>query len=182
MFDAYHKWLGIPKDQRPPTHYQLLGIAAGETDTEVIEEAAVRQTAHVRTYQIGPHAVECTRLLNEISHAKLTLLNPAKRRSYDEQLASAAATRITARAPVASAAVVTQAPPPAAFQFDAPEAPIARLPRTNRPLNIAKPPSARSPLLWVGLGVGGAALLILLGVIAVVVAKLGPRDPRRRLL
>ena len=72
---------GFPRINGHPAHYQLLGIAAGETDTEVIEEAAVRQTAHVRTYQIGPHAVECTRLLNEISHAKLTLLNPAKRRS-----------------------------------------------------------------------------------------------------
>ena len=38
MFDPYHKWLGIPKDQRPPTHYQLLGISPTEQDREVIEE------------------------------------------------------------------------------------------------------------------------------------------------
>ena len=44
MFDPYHKWLGIPKDQRPPTFYQLLGITPGEEDVEVIEEAAIRQT------------------------------------------------------------------------------------------------------------------------------------------
>ena len=56
MFDPYHKWLGIPPGRRPPTHYQLLGIAPEEQDPEVIEEAAIRQTAHVRTYQIGPHA------------------------------------------------------------------------------------------------------------------------------
>ena len=42
MFDPYHKWLGIPKDQRPPTHYQLLGISPTEQDREVIEEAAIK--------------------------------------------------------------------------------------------------------------------------------------------
>ncbi len=91
MFDPYHKWLGIRKDQRPPTFYQLLGISSDETDLEVIEEAAIRQTAHIRTYQIGPHAKDCTQLLNEISQARTTLLNPAKRKEYDLQLAKKAA-------------------------------------------------------------------------------------------
>ena len=86
MFDPYHKWLGIPKDQRPPTIYQLLGISPGETDRDVIEEAALRQTAHVRTYQIGPRGAECTKLLNEISQARTILLNPAKRQEYDTRL------------------------------------------------------------------------------------------------
>src|SRR5205823_2350879 len=35
-FDPYHKWLGIPKDQRPPTLYQLLGVSPQETDAEVL--------------------------------------------------------------------------------------------------------------------------------------------------
>jgi hypothetical protein len=91
MFDPYHKWLGIPKPQRPPTYYQLLGIAPDETDLEVIKEAAIRQTTHVRAYQIGPHAVECTQLLNEIAQARQILLNPAKRQEYDRKLAPAAA-------------------------------------------------------------------------------------------
>jgi WD40 repeat protein len=91
MFDPYHKWLGIPRGQRPPTHYQLLGLAAGEDDPEVIEEAAIRQTTHLRTYQIGPHGAECTRLLNEVSEARTTLLNPAKRRAYDARLTRQAA-------------------------------------------------------------------------------------------
>src|SRR2546426_5151340 len=86
MFDPYHKWLGIPQDQRPPTHYQLLGIAPGESDLEVIEEAAIRQTTHVRAYQTGPHAADCTRLLNEIAQARTTLTNPSKRKEYDAKL------------------------------------------------------------------------------------------------
>ena len=86
MFDPYHKWLAIPPAQRPPTHYQLLAISPSEKDPEVIEEAALQRTAHLRTYQMGPNATECTRLLNEIAQAKVVLLNPAKRQEYDAQL------------------------------------------------------------------------------------------------
>lgn len=86
MFDPYYKWLGIGKEEQPPTHYRLLGIREGEADREVIEEAAVRQTTHLRTYQIGAHAAECTRILNEIARAKVTLLDPRKKKDYDAQL------------------------------------------------------------------------------------------------
>ena len=41
MFDPYHKWLGIPPEHRPPTHYQLLHLSESETDVEVIEEAGI---------------------------------------------------------------------------------------------------------------------------------------------
>jgi hypothetical protein len=88
MLDPYHRWLAIPKDRRPPTHYQLLGVAPDEADAEVINEAALRQASHVRTYQTGPHADVCTRLLNEIAQARKTLLNPERRRDYDAQLAA----------------------------------------------------------------------------------------------
>src|SRR5262245_57792243 len=89
MFDPYHKWLAIPKEQRPPTLYQLLGIADDEADREVIEEAAIRQTTHLRTYQAGPRARECTVLLNEVAQARATLLNSAKRKEYDARLKKA---------------------------------------------------------------------------------------------
>ena len=92
-FDPYHKWLGIPKAQRPPTYYQVLGLAQGETDVEVIEEAAIRQTTHLRAYQVGPHAADCTRLLNEVSAARQVLVNPQKRQDYDAKLAQLAAKR-----------------------------------------------------------------------------------------
>ncbi|MFO0881110.1 MAG: hypothetical protein U0840_27620 [Gemmataceae bacterium] len=87
MFDPYHRWLSIPPDQRPPTYYQLLGIAPGETDTEVIEEAAVRQTTHVRSYQMGRYSEISTAILNEIAQARAVLLHPDKRRDYDARLA-----------------------------------------------------------------------------------------------
>jgi WD40 repeat protein len=168
MFDPYHKWLGIPKDQRPPTHYQLLGIAPNETDAEVIDEATLRQTTHIRAYQIGPHAAECTRILNEIAQAKLTLVHPAKRKAYDEQLAKAKASQITAQLPMATA--VAPPPTPTAFSFDeADERPIARVPR--RDLNVAKPANGLSALHWTMLGAGGAVVLLALAIVVVVVAR-----------
>jgi WD40 repeat protein len=90
MFDPYHRWLGIPRGQRPPTYYQLLGIAADEADTEVIEEAALRQASHVRLYQTGPHAQQCTTILNEIGQARAVLLNADKRKHYDDGLGQTA--------------------------------------------------------------------------------------------
>lgn len=86
MFDPYRKWLGIPEDQRPPNHYQLLGIAPDERDPEVIEAAAVRQSAFVRNFQSGKYGAEATRLLTEIAAARLCLLDPAKRTRYDTEL------------------------------------------------------------------------------------------------
>ena len=90
MFDGYYEWLGIPKGQRPPTPYQLLRIAPDEQDPEVIEAAAVRLSARVRTFQLGPHASECTRILTELVQAADTLINPTKRAQYDAGHAPAA--------------------------------------------------------------------------------------------
>jgi WD40 repeat protein len=86
MFDPYHRWLGIPPDQRPPTFYQLLGVSPDEADPEVIREAALRQTSHVRLYQTGPYAAQCTAILNEIGQARSVLLHPEKRKQYDAGL------------------------------------------------------------------------------------------------
>lgn len=86
MFDPYRKWLGIPEDQQPPTHYQLLGIAPDERDIEVIEAAVLRQSAFVRNFQSGQHAEEATRILNEIAAARLCLVDRQKRAKYDAEL------------------------------------------------------------------------------------------------
>lgn len=85
-FDAYHRWLGIPKDQRPPTYYQMLGISPTETDREVINEAVIRQSTYLRTYQRGAHADLCARLLEEVAQAGQILANPKKRKAYDAGL------------------------------------------------------------------------------------------------
>ena len=85
-FDPYHKWLGIPKVSRPPTHYQLLAITRGETDKDVINSASVQRTAYVRNFQSGKYATDATKLLNEISEANVCLIDPVKRAAYDAEL------------------------------------------------------------------------------------------------
>jgi WD40 repeat protein len=177
MFDPYHKWLGIPKDQRPPTHYQLLGVSPQERDPEVIEEAAIRQTTHVRAYQLGAQADECTRILKEIATARLTLLNSAKRKEYDEQLGRAGKV------------------PPAPAPAPAPEAHITARPAQRIPaaaaavapgpvigaedVEPAAQPGKRSGLpigLIIGVGGGAVVGVLALVLIAVGVVFLMPRD------
>ena len=71
--------------RRRLTHYQLLGIAPDERDPALIEEAAARRSSEVRAYQLTREA-ECTRLLNAIARALVTLLDPAQRAEYDRAL------------------------------------------------------------------------------------------------
>lgn len=111
MFDPYHKWLGIPREKQPATYYQLLGLQPGERDSEVIEEAAIRQSTHLRGYQIGPHAALCTRLLNEIAEAKAVLLNPAKRSAYEAQVIGTVALQRASAGRGADQRLISKPPP-----------------------------------------------------------------------
>jgi hypothetical protein len=116
-FDPYRKWLGIPEDSRPPTHYQLLAIVPTEQDRDVIEMAVIRQSAFVRNYQKGPNSDAASQLLNEIAAAKACLLDPEKRAKYDAGLkpAQPAPTPAVAVLPaVATAIPVQPAMPPTA--------------------------------------------------------------------
>lgn len=85
-FNGYHVWLGIPANEQPPNHYRLLGIALFETDLDVIDHAADRQMAHVRTFQSGRHQSLSQQILNELAAARLCLLNAEKKTAYDESL------------------------------------------------------------------------------------------------
>jgi hypothetical protein len=85
-FDPFRKWLGIPPKDQPPNHYRLLGIATFENDPDVIENAATRQMAHVRTFKNSKHASLSQRILTELSAAKLCLLSPEQKPAYDAQL------------------------------------------------------------------------------------------------
>ncbi|MBQ6108184.1 MAG: hypothetical protein IJK97_08225 [Thermoguttaceae bacterium] len=85
-FDPYHTWLGIAPAEQPPNHYRLLGIALFEESRDVISNAADRQMAHIRTFQGGKHSAESQKLLNELSAARVTLLDPKKRADYDAKL------------------------------------------------------------------------------------------------
>jgi hypothetical protein len=111
-FDPYHKWLGIPPEDQPPSHYRLLGIKVFESDLDVIAIAADKQMAHVRTFQTGQYSNLSQKILNEVAAARVALLNPDKKRAYDamlrRQMETAART-----APLAPPSAPPSASPPA---------------------------------------------------------------------
>ncbi len=85
-FDPYHKWLGIRPEEHPVNHYRLLGITLFESDPDVIVNAADQRMSHVRSFQAGKHSGTTQQLLNELSAARVCLLNHEKKAGYDETL------------------------------------------------------------------------------------------------
>jgi hypothetical protein len=85
-FNPYHVWLSIQPEEQPPNHYRLLGLPLFETNADVIDSAADRQMAHLRTFQSGKHGDLTQRLLNEVAAARVCLLDAKKRAAYDQQL------------------------------------------------------------------------------------------------
>jgi hypothetical protein len=104
-FNPYLKWLGISLQDQPANHYRLLGIPELIDDSDVIDNAASRQMAHVRTFATGKYSQLSQQLLNEIAAAKVCLLSPAKKLAYDEQLRQAAARKAAKSTPTPTAAV-----------------------------------------------------------------------------
>jgi|GEM_PF-7127700 len=84
-FDPYHKWLGIPKDRRPPTHYDLLGIRLDEEDGEVIRAAALQRRTFVESQRGDGRDKAVDALLYQLQEAELTLQDPQLRRDYDQR-------------------------------------------------------------------------------------------------
>lgn len=85
-FDPYQQWLGIEPHEMPVDHYRLLGIQRFERDPAVIAAAADQRMSLVRTYQTGPRAPYTQKLLNELAAARVCLLNPGAKASYDQVL------------------------------------------------------------------------------------------------
>jgi len=145
-FDPYHKWLAIPKEKQPPDHYHLLGIPLFESDPDVICNAADQRLAHVRTFQTGEHQKLSQKILNEISKARICLLNPQKKADYDATLRERPAEKrsLPPQLPVAAAAASPQSLPQLDLSTEAEDRRFA----------------ARMPL-WLPaaiVGVGGGAL------------------------
>ena len=91
-FDPYYKWISIPPAEQPPSHYRLLGVPEFEDDAEVISNAADSRMMMIRSFQTGKHAEISQQILNQISSARLALLNEEKKRVYDDQLREQKAT------------------------------------------------------------------------------------------
>lgn len=87
-FDPYYKLLGIPVEQRPPTLYQLVGVQMFEKDYDVISNACDQRMSHLRNFATSQHKDVAEQLLNEVSAARVTLLNPRLKAGYDSNLRS----------------------------------------------------------------------------------------------
>jgi hypothetical protein len=149
-FDAYFKWLGIPPEEQPPNHYRLLAIPLLVDDAMVIEHAADRQMAHLRTFQTGKHSALSQRLLNEVAAARVCLLNPKKKAAYDDQLREALQAQQAADAATAGASAVELE-----IDLGRPQPAVSR--------SSSAKPGVR-PMAWIA---GGGALgLVLLGLVA----------------
>ncbi|MBN2476238.1 MAG: hypothetical protein JXB62_16620 [Pirellulales bacterium] len=184
-FDPYHRWLGIsPKDQ-PPNHYRLLGVDTFEDDPNVIESAADRQMAHVRTFQTGKHSELTQRILNELAQAKLVLLHEKRKAEYDRALRAELQPELSPSESLPSESPLAEPEPPQQPQVRVIPLPQAqRKPPTSRPSRVAglggieipqiaaaeqvarrthrKRPAWRRPA-WVGSAVAG---LVVLGALA----------------
>lgn len=147
-FDPYYKWLGIRPQDRPITAYRLLGVTPDEDDCEVIDQAADRQMAFLRSHQTGPHAELSQKLLNEVAKARLLLLDPKRRSEYDRKLAQQrrAATPTPAPPPPSSVALAI-APPQttAAPQVVAPPPMAVAVPLMAAPVAVPVPHPHYSP-------------------------------------
>ncbi|MBR0238398.1 MAG: SUMF1/EgtB/PvdO family nonheme iron enzyme [Thermoguttaceae bacterium] len=85
-FNPYRVWLGIPANKLPADHYSLLGLETYESDPDVIESAADKVMAFVKTFQNGKYSKQSQQLLNEIAAARVCLLNEKAKAEYDAKL------------------------------------------------------------------------------------------------
>ncbi|MCL6501204.1 MAG: hypothetical protein K6T86_00875 [Pirellulales bacterium] len=85
-FDPYLAWLEIPPHRRPPTHYDLLGLAAFESDLTRIEQAALERLERVRRYKVGKREDAAATLERELATAWDCLRDAERKRTYDALL------------------------------------------------------------------------------------------------
>jgi hypothetical protein len=85
-FDPYYEWLGIPPKDQPAHHYRLLGVELFEEHRSAIDAAANRLMAYLQELSNGEDAALAQKLLNEVSAARVCLLNPKQKSRYDRKL------------------------------------------------------------------------------------------------
>jgi hypothetical protein len=186
-FDPYYKWLGIPPKDQPPNHYRLLGVELFEPDREVIDAAASRIMAYLKSLATGDDAEHSQKLLNEVAAARQCLLNPAKKAAYDAQLQSGSRTADSA-VPPEPPPVTPAPPPPLAVTPPAalPRAPLrvggaGGAPAPRGPSRHVSPKEAEraskdfTTAVW--LVAGGAAALV---IVLLLITAASDRKPRKR--
>ncbi len=189
-FDPYRKWLGIPKKDQPPHHYRLLGIQLFEHDPDVIEAAANARMAHLRTYNTSKRAKLSQQLLNEISAARICLLDPEKKNEYDTELRAELIKKKRAReqrkAQEAESAEADGVPVAEAVESDVPivtpvetdvdhAAPIVGSPRSSASKSLRQR-QRKSPATMLAVIGSILAVVVIVGVVIAVSMNRGKGD------
>jgi hypothetical protein len=85
MGHYYEGLLGIPAAVPAPDYYQLLGVEPGSIDEETVKSALVARLDHLAASP-GSGSTLAQHLRRELQRARATLLDPDRRRAYDEQV------------------------------------------------------------------------------------------------
>ena len=186
-FDPYRKWLGIPPSEQPPNHYRLLGIGLFESDQDVISNAADRQMAHVRTFQSGKYSTLSQRILNELSGARVCLLDAEQRVAYETRLRAELAA--TAAATPAQPARNSGPPPPrsaapAASQADSgpamPQVATGRATFSTTTRSSTYAGRRKKKASWQGPVITVTAVLVSLALVALAINNSGSETPNKQ--
>ncbi|WP_417731884.1 hypothetical protein [Rosistilla oblonga] len=207
MFDSLQTWFGIPSQEQPANHYRLLGIELFESSVETIDAGFEQRMTYLHGCSTGEHAEQAEKLMNEVSAARLILLNPEKKASYDASLRRSLAAPVVAVAaapvvPAAPAAPISPtarpAPPRQArptlappVRPSAPQNPFGSLsPRSatdaknfairtpeSDSRDAETPKSNRSAQNWIIVGFSVLVSCLLLGLVALILALVNPYVP-----
>jgi hypothetical protein len=85
-FDPYYKWFGIKPEHQPPHYYRLLGVELFEGDPDVIDSASDQRMKFLYGCSDGEHVELAHRMMNEVSKARMVLLDNERRTRYDAKL------------------------------------------------------------------------------------------------
>ena len=98
--DLYTEWLGIPPGERPPNHYDLLGVMAFCNDIPTIEKAARERMDRLDKFVLHPDRRKrdmVQQMMNEVARARVCLVNAEQKRAYDEALSKKIGPPLTLR-------------------------------------------------------------------------------------
>jgi hypothetical protein len=84
--DAYRHILSRSAAAPLATHYELLGVAQGESDRAALEQAMLDCVIKVRRYQVGAYQQQALELLNALGEAYVCLTDEETRREYERSL------------------------------------------------------------------------------------------------
>jgi hypothetical protein len=176
-FDPYKKWLGISPKHQPPNHYRLLGLEVFEADADTIEHAGDRQMSHVRTFQAGRFVDASQKLLNELSAAKICLLNPDKKSAYDAELSKLSPKAAKAAPPKKQSTSQRATPVATAAPASARPAISVNKKRGAKKTAAPAPGSSSLPLPLPLLIAGGIGSLVIMAIIGMLLFSGGAPKP-----